>query len=249
MLSVASLTRIQTFTIINHPDRNKDGVDRAGRGEAMRSVILFDFDGTVYDTVEGITKCVQYALRKHGRDAELDELRCFAGPPLADMFMEKYGVDRALGEQMTREFRERYRPVGIYESRVFPEVRELLVKLRAAGKKLGLATSKPESMARKLLERENMLELFDAIAGSREDGNNNAKWQVICRAMEALEAKAEETILVGDTKYDVAGAHRVGIPCVAVGYGYAAPGELEAAGADAIVPDCAALLAYLLKEA
>ena len=243
MLSVASLTRIQTFTIINHPDRNKDGVDRAGRGEAMRSVILFDFDGTVYDTVEGITKSVQYALRLHGWDAELSELRCFAGPPLADMFMEKYGVDRALGEQMTREFRERYRPVGIYESRVFPEVRELLVKLRAAGKKLGLATSKPESMARKLLERENMLELFDAIAGSVAIGTDPGFWP------DGTTAEALEKAISDAKKYDVAGAHRVGIPCVAVGYGYAAPGELEAAGADAIVPDCAALLAYLLKEA
>ena len=212
----------------------------------MYSVILFDFDGTVYDTLEGITKSVKYALRKHGWDEELGELRCFAGPPLVDMFMERYGVDRALGEQMTREFRERYKPVGIYESRVFPGVKELLIALRQAGKRIGLATSKPERMARELLARENMLELFDVVAGSEEAGNNNAKWQVICRAMEALDARLEDTILVGDTKYDVAGAQRVGIPCVGVSYGYAAPGELEAAGAVAVLPDCPALLQYLL---
>ena len=213
----------------------------------MSSVILFDFDGTVYDTVEGITKCVRYAIRKHGWDAELEELRCFAGPPLVDMFMEKFGVDRAMGEQLTTEFRERYNPIGVYESRLFPGVRELILSLRSAGKKVGIATSKPQRLAQELLVRENMLELFDMIAGSGDNGNNNAKWQVIERAMTALSAEKSETVLIGDTKYDVAGAHQVGIPCICVGYGYAAPGELEAAGADAIVPDCAALEKLLLS--
>ena len=214
----------------------------------MASVILFDFDGTVYDTVEGITKSVQYAIRRHGLDAELSELRCFAGPPLVDMFMEKFGFDRETAEQATREFRERYVPVGVYESRVFPEVRGLVERLRAAGKKVGIATSKPQSLAEELLGREGMRELFDVISGSGDNGNNNAKWQVIERAMAELGASPEDTVLIGDTKYDVAGAHRVGIPCVCVRYGYAAPGELEAAGADAIVPDCAALEALLLSE-
>ena len=212
----------------------------------MVSCILFDFDGTVYDTVEGITKSVQYAVRKHGLDAPLEELRCFAGPPLVDMFMEKFGFDRLTAEQATREFRERYVPIGVDESRVFPEVRGLAEALRGAGLKLGIATSKPEKLARQLLEREGMLELFDVVSGSCDDGNNNAKWQVIERAMEALGVSREETVLIGDTKYDVAGAHRVGIPCIAVSYGYASPGELEEAGADAIVPDCAALERLLL---
>ena len=212
----------------------------------MSSVILFDFDGTVYNTVEGITKSVQYAIRKHGWDAELNELRCFAGPPLVDMFMEKFGVDRAMGEQLTEEFRERYNPIGVYESRLFPAVRELILSLRSAGKKVGIATSKPQRLAEELLDRENMRELFDVIAGSADNGNNNAKWQVIERAMEELGAEKNETVLIGDTKYDVAGAHRVGIPCIGVAYGYAASGELEAAGADAIVPDCAALEKLLL---
>ena len=213
----------------------------------MASVILFDFDGTVFDTVEGITKSVRYAIRKHGLDAELDELRCFAGPPLVAMFMEKFGFDQATAEQATREYREYYLPVGVYESRLFPGVREMLVHLRAAGKKVGLATSKPQRLAEKLLQSEEMLPLFDVIVGSGEQGENNAKSAIIRRAMEQLGASPEETVLIGDTKYDVAGAHEVGIPCVCVSYGYAAPGELEAAGADAIVPDCAALEKMLLS--
>ena len=212
----------------------------------MFDCILFDFDGTVFDTVEGITKSVRYALNKVGLDAELESLRCFAGPPLADKFMEVYGFDRAAAEQAVRDYRERYRPIGMNECCVFPGIKELLEKLCAAGKTVGIATSKPQELAEELLRRENMLGLFQVICGSRPDGNDSAKWQVVQRAMELCGAAKENTILVGDTKYDVAGAHKVGIACVGVRYGYAAEGELEAAGADAIVGDLPELERFLL---
>ena len=212
----------------------------------MFDCILFDFDGTVFDTVEGITKSVRYALNKVGLDAELESLRCFAGPPLADKFLEVYGCDRAAAEQAVRDYRERYRPIGMNECCVFPGIKELLEKLRAAGKTVGIATSKPQELAEELLRRENMLGLFQVICGSRPDGNDSAKWQVVQRAMELCGAAKENTILVGDTKYDVAGAHKVGIACVGVRYGYAAEGELEAAGADAVVEDLPELESFLL---
>ncbi len=212
----------------------------------MYTNIFFDFDGTLYDTVEGITKCVRYALQKRGMDAELSALRCFAGPPLDEMFMEQFGFSRPEAEQAVRDFRERYVPLGLYESRPFPGLRELLLELRAAGKTLGVTTSKPQVLAEELLRREGLFELFDVIYGAADEGEGNAKWQVLRRAMDALGARAEECVLVGDTKYDVAGARRCGIPCIGVGYGYAAPGELKAAGADALAPDLAALRRLLL---
>ena len=212
----------------------------------MFDCILFDFDGTVFDTVEGIAKSVRYALNKVGLDAELESLRCFAGPPLADKFMEVYGFDRTAAEQAVRDYRERYRPIGMNECRVFPGIKELLEKLRAAGKTVGIATSKPQELAEELLRRENMLGLFQVICGSLPNGNDSAKWQVVQRAMELCGAAKENTILVGDTKYDVAGAHKVGIACVGVRYGYAAEGELEVAGADAIVEDLPELESFLL---
>ena len=91
-----------------------------------------------------------------------------------------------------------------------------------------------------------MLGLFDVICGSRADGNNSEKWQIVSRVMESLGAEPEETVLVGDTKYDVFGAHRCGIKCIGVEYGYAAPGELAAAGADYILPDIPALESFLI---
>ena len=213
----------------------------------MYQYLFFDFDGTLYDTVEGITRCVQYALRKRGMDAPLDSLRCFAGPPLDDMFMEKFGFTRDDAEQAVRDFRERYVPVGLYESRPFPDLKELLRDLRAAGYRLAVTTSKPQVLAEELLRREELYELFDCVCGAAEEGEGNAKWQVLRRAMESLHAPEEESVLIGDTKYDVAGARRCGIPCIGVGYGYAAPGELEQAGADVIAPDLSSLRSILLS--
>lgn len=210
--------------------------------------LFFDFDGTLYDTVEGITRCVQYALRKRGMDAPLESLRCFAGPPLDEMFREKFGFSQAEAEQAVRDFRERYVPVGLYESCAFPGLRELLQELHAAGRKLAVTTSKPQVMAEELLRREHLDDLFSVICGAADEGEGNAKWQVLLRAMRALDAKQEESVLIGDTRYDVAGAKRCGIPCIGVGYGYASAGELEAAGADFLAHDLAALRSLLLSE-
>lgn len=212
----------------------------------MYRYLFFDFDGTLYDTVEGIIRCVQYALRKRGMDAPLDSLRCFAGPPLDDMFMEKFGFTREDAEQAVRDFRERYVPIGLYESRPFPGLKDLLRDLHAAGYRLAVTTSKPQVLAEELLRREDLHDLFDCICGAAEEGEGNAKWRVLRRAMERLHAPEGESVLIGDTKYDVAGAKRCGIPCIGVGYGYAAEGELEQAGADAVAADLDALRGMLL---
>ena len=198
--------------------------------EQTYRTVLFDFDGTVFDTVDGITKSIQYALKKHGIDADLPALRCFAGPPLIEKFMEVYAVSEEEAEQLVVDFRERYVPVGVYESKPFPGIRELTEKLHAAGKQVGIATSKPQAMAELLLERAGLRECFDAVVGSDPGLNNNAKWQVVQRAMLACSADRETTVLAGDTRYDAAGAAQAGIACIGVRWGYAAEGELEAAG-------------------
>lgn len=213
----------------------------------MYRYVLFDFDGTVFDTLEGITKSVRYALNKLGADAPLSELRCFAGPPLFDMFTEKFGFEPTKAQQAVKDFRERYIPVGVYESRVFPGIKELLRELRAAGITTGIATSKPQQLAEELLDREDMLGLFDAISGSTFDGGNDSKQQVTQRAMKLLNAVPEETVLVGDTKYDVIGAHRCGIKCIGVSYGYAADGELETAGVDFTAANMNEIKSIVLK--
>ena len=209
--------------------------------------ILFDFDGTVYDTVEGITKSIQYALRKHGREEELENLRCFAGPPLVDKFMEVYGVSQEEGEELVRDFRERYAPVGIFESAPFPGIETLLEHLKAAGLQVGLATSKPQVMAEQLLQRSDLTRYFDVIAGSGMGANNEAKWEIVRRAMKECGADPSRTVLVGDTRYDAEGAAKCGIPCIGAGWGYGGAEELEKAGVCYLAKDFADLEKYLTR--
>ena len=214
-------------------------------GERNIKTVLFDFDGTVYNTVEGITKSIRYALLKHGMEEDLQSLRRFVGPPLADKFMEEYGLSREAAEQMVKEFRERYGPVGIFESEPFPGIGELLKALKEAGFRTGVATSKPQHMAEKLIGHAGLSDCFDAVAGSLPGVDK--KREMIARAMELLGAEKETTVLVGDTKYDVAGAAECGIPCIGVTWGYAAEGELEAARPAVIVNSMEELLALLKK--
>ena len=211
----------------------------------MYKYVLFDFDGTVYDTVEGITKSVQYALAKHGIASELTELRCFAGPPLVDKFMEVYHVSEEQARRLVEDYRERYRPIGLLECQLFDGMKELLTKLRENGIKTAITTMKPQEMAEMLLEREGMIPLFDVIYGSTLS-QNVSKQALVEKAMDTLGADREQTILVGDTKYDIHGAHQAGILAVGVRYGYAAENELEDAGADFIVDTMEELQSFLL---
>ena len=224
------------FFVKRRTDLDRNTADKNSSQKRFQTV-LFDFDGTVYDTVEGITKSVQFALSLRGIHAETDDLRCFAGPPLVDKFMEIYHVSVEEAEQMVIDFRKRYVPIGIYESSPFRGMKELLARLRKENLQLGIATSKPQSMAEQLLKESGMREYFDAVAGSDRTINNEKKWQIIVRTMEMLQADPATTVLIGDTKYDAEGAARCGIPCIGVRWGYAAPGELEAAGVSAVADD------------
>ncbi len=214
----------------------------------MYKYILFDFDGTVFDTVEGITKSVRYAINKVGRDAPLESLRCFAGPPLVDMYLERFGGTMEEAERFVVNFRERYQPTGLYECRIFQGIVELLNDLRAEGRVTAVATLKPQHFAETLLTHEGITGLFDAICGGGAEGHEGTKADIVRRVMAQLGAATEETVLIGDTKYDILGAHECGITAVGVGYGYAAPGELAAAGADVIVADMPALRAWLFEK-
>ena len=213
----------------------------------MKDYILFDFDGTVFDTAEGITKCVQYALGKMGIEAELDELMCFAGPPLVEMFMQKYGMSEKDALHATELYRERYLPIGWDECSPFDGMHELMQRLRAAGKKLAVATSKPERLARQILEHYSMTDDFDLICGSEFDGTRGQKWEVIDFVLKSFGIEPTDAIMVGDRKYDVIGAKKCGLDCIGVRFGYAEPNELEEHGAVYIAETADDLYNYLVN--
>lgn len=213
----------------------------------MADYILFDFDGTICDTAEGITKCMQYGLSKMGIEAELNDLMCFAGPPLLDMLKQVYAMSDEDAEKTLTFYRERYAPIGWTECRPFDGMPELIKKLKAAGKTVAIATSKPRMFTENILKKFNMYEDFDLVCGSEFDGTRSKKWEVIEYVLESFGITPEQAIMVGDRKYDFIGAAKCGVKCIGVRFGYAEEGELEAEGAEFIAEDAEKLYNYLIK--
>lgn len=195
--------------------------------------ILFDLDGTLVDSVVGVTRSVSYALERMGFAPE-DEptLLRHVGPPLEEGFVQVSGMTPAQADEATRLFRERYVPVGIYEARVFDGIPALLGALKGAGFALAVATSKEHSAAMKVLEHYGLAGFFDAAVGSSVGPERRGKAAVVAEAMRQLGElglATERPVLVGDRSHDVEGARANGIPCVGVAWGYGLAGELDGA--------------------
>lgn len=198
----------------------------------MIQYFLFDLDGTLTDPKEGITRCVQYALRHFGIERECEELVCFIGPPLKEQFMSYCGFTQEQAEEAVTVYRERFAPVGIFENRAYDGAAELLRDLKAAGRTLALATSKPQIFAERIVKKYGFAPYLDLVVGSELDGRLTDKAQVIAKVLGRLGADPARTVMIGDREHDIAGAKANGVRSVGVGFGYAAPGELEKAGAD-----------------
>lgn len=214
----------------------------------MMEALLFDFDGTLFDTGPGVMNCVQYALEKLGiSEQNPANLRKFIGPPLFDMFQELYGLDDLTAHEAVRLYRERYQPTGIWECAPYPAIPELIQQLKTDGWKIAVATGKPTPSAVRILERYQMDQLFDFICGSEFDGTRSKKHEVITAVLEKfhLLEHPKLALMIGDRKYDVIGSSLCGVPCIGVRYGYPEPGELEAAGAIAVVDTVEELKAFL----
>jgi phosphoglycolate phosphatase len=218
----------------------------------MYQYILFDLDGTLTNPKEGITKSVQYALRAFQIEAETDDLVDFIGPPLLESFQKYYGLTKEQAIWAVQKYRERFEDVGIFENGVYPEIHELLADLKKSGKKIALATSKPEIYARRILDNYELTPYFDAIVGSLMNGVRVDKAEVIEEALHQLgiddSDSRQQVLMVGDRLHDMVGAVKNGIDGLGVYYGYAHEGELEAAGATHTVRTVAELSHYLLTS-
>lgn len=200
----------------------------------MSQVILFDLDGTLTESGEGIINCVQYALEKLGKKEEHPEnLQCFIGPPLKEQFMKYAGLSEEEGEKAVVYYRERYTTTGIFENRLYPKIPELLELLKINNKILAVASSKPEVYVKQILKRFQIADYFTAIVGSELDGRRTEKAEVIEEALRRmhLEEERDKVLMVGDRSHDVQGAISCGLQCIGVAYGYGSREELEKAGA------------------
>ena len=212
----------------------------------MKKTILFDLDGTLTDSGEGIINCAILALQHFGLPIpERKTLRVFVGPPLHETFI-KFGVPADKADEAVAVYRSRYIPIGMFENAPYPGIRELLETLKAQGHRLYVATSKPEWMAEEILKKFQLDSYFDLICGATMDTSRTEKSQVIAYLLEQA-GDASNAIMVGDTKYDVIGAAAHGIPTVGVAWGYGEVADMQEAGAAAIATTTQELLTLLTQ--
>ena len=215
----------------------------------MKKLLLFDLDGTLTESAEGITKSIQQALIRMGRPAcPLKELEIFIGPPLLLKLMEVCGTTTEEAAQTVAFFRERYETVGKFENRLYPGITEMLDTLRRAGFLLAVATSKPAVHANEIAEYFHLAEQLDYIAAAGP-ADTTGKPEVIAEALAhfGYEGGSDDVWMIGDTRYDIEGAALNGIRSVGVAYGYGPVEDLRSAGADVIVGSVEELKEYLLE--
>ena len=215
----------------------------------MISYLLFDLDGTLTNPQEGITKCVQHALKAFQIDEpDLEKLIPFIGPPLIQSFMDFYDFTEDQARQAVAVYRERFGTVGLFENFPYPGIQEMLKQLQAQGKILAVASSKPGVYVHRILEKFELAQYFQVIEGSNLDGTRVDKKEVIAEVLAQLgNPSSDQLLMIGDRKFDVIGAREMGFGCVGVRFGFAAPGELEESGALYIAETVDDLTQYLLS--
>lgn len=200
----------------------------------MKKSILFDLDGTLTDSGEGIINCAIYTLEYYGLPIPTrEELRVIVGPPLHESFV-KFGVPKEEADNAVNKYRERYVPIGKFENTPYPGIHQLLEKLQKDGHRLFVATSKPEAMSVEILEHFDMAQYFEIISGASLDTSRSSKEAVIAYLLNQC-GEQENAVMVGDTHFDVIGAKAHGIPTIGVSWGYGTEKEMMNAGAATIV--------------
>ncbi len=215
----------------------------------MFDIILFDLDGTITDSGDGIKNSAAYALRKAGIEVtDMDELNKFIGPPLVKSFQNFYGMSPEEAEQAVVYYREYYPVKGIFENSLYEGVVSMLKELKSAGKMLVLATSKPEIYAKQIIDYFELTPYFSHVCGSEMDHRRTDKYEVIEYALENAGAKdRSKAVMIGDRYHDIEGAVKAGLSSIGVTYGYGSREELVNAGATYIVDSAKELSALLLK--
>lgn len=213
----------------------------------MYKYVLFDLDGTISDSSEGITKAVQKSLSEMGIEVQdRGELYKFIGPPLSYSYSKFFGFDDAQCEEAIRRYRAYYSVKGLYENTPYAGIEDLLKKIKASGRKVAVTTSKPDKFTIQILEHFGFLDLFDFVACASMDESRNKKHEVVeyCLAQMGITDK-REVVLVGDTRFDAEGAARVGIDCIGVLYGFGSREELEKSGATYLAETVEDIYQYL----
>ncbi len=210
----------------------------------MPRTILFDLDGTLTDSGEGIIKSAAFALRQFGIDVrDADEMRVFVGPPLHETFV-KFGIADEQADVAVEAYRSRYNTIGKFENKPYPGIYELLQRLIDRGHRLFVATSKPEMLSLEIMNKFDLTKYFHRVCGASLDRSRSTKEDVIAYLIKEIGYSAD-MIMVGDTAYDVIGAAAHNIPAIGVSWGYGKIDDMLSAGALAIANTTDELLSFL----
>jgi phosphoglycolate phosphatase len=205
------------------------------------SSILFDLDGTIIDSAPGITATLAWTFERLGRPIPSpSKLLEYVGPPLLESFETIGGMTEVEAHQALATYRERYLEHGVTNVSVYEGVPELLARIAEAGLPLGLATSKPESLARLALTHLGLIDYIDVLTGASEDEVRSAKADVVELALERLTAYGADIsapVLIGDRFYDIEGAAANNVPTIFIEWGYGSVAEQVGAVAVAATPD------------
>ncbi|EMC60467.1 HAD family hydrolase [Streptococcus mutans OMZ175] len=214
----------------------------------MYQTILFDLDGTLTNPALGITNSLAYALEKFNIEVtDKKELYRFIGPPLQVSFENFYHFSKEDSLKAVDFYRDYFRHKGLYENEVYQGIPDLLERLKAQGKKLLVATSKPEEFARQILKHFELFDYFDLVAGASMDGSRRLKGDVIAHALTSAQiADPSSAIMIGDRKHDIIGAKKNGLDAIGVLYGFGNREELKKAGATYIATNVEELQERLL---
>lgn len=195
------------------------GTTSTDRQAPGAQLVIFDLDGTLTDSAEGIVASFLHALNHIGAAVPPGDLVTeIVGPPMDDTFRSMELGDDA--EEAIAAFRAEYGARGWARNALFDGIEALLADLRAAGVRLAVATSKLEPTARRILAHFGLDQHFEVIAGASPDGSRKAKVEVLAHALAQLKPLPERVLMVGDRSHDVHGAAAHGIDTVVVGWGY-----------------------------
>ena len=209
--------------------------------------LLFDLDGTITDSSEGIINSVKYALENLGF-FDYDELmlRKFVGPPLTDSYKKYFGMTDKQAFDGLMLFREYFEKQGMFENKLYPGIDDMLKDLKDFGYKIILATSKPKPYAEKILKYFDIDKYFYYVSGCNMEEDGVTKTDIIRYALKKTDSEnLSDSVMIGDTKFDISGAKNCGIDSIAVLYGIGEKEEL--AEASYTVSDVSELKNFFIK--
>lgn len=202
----------------------------------MYKSIIFDFDGTICDTGEGIKKSAKYALDAFNIPSDdWQTLDCFIGPPLLVTFQEQFNQSAADADLLVQKFRERYTNTGIYECELYNGIKQLLINLKDDGIKIGIASSKPQVFVETLLNKFAIAKYFDSVCATSFAADCESKQNIIARCLKELETEPKDALMVGDRFYDIDGAKADMVDGAGALWGYGSKFEFIECGAKYIV--------------